>query len=302
VLSRRSLLTGAAIVAGGGAAAVFGVAEGALPGRHRLRRALGLDGPDGVVPDNVAGPVVSGSFVSQRRGGATVGWSVAYPPGADADDPLPVVVALHGLGMTHESVMGAYLGVPHFLAAAVADGTPPFAVAAADGGTGYWHPHDGDDAGAMVTDELLPLLAARGLRVDRLGLIGWSMGGYGVLRLAGQLGSGGVAAVAAVSPALWVHAGDASSSGFDSAAEYEQYSVMHDQRDLAGIPLRVDIGDDDPFLGAVETYLAGFPAGAGVTSTVERGGHDPGYWTRMLPLELAFLGRALAGGEVGSQA
>ena len=244
---------------------------------------------------------MSGSFVSQHRAGATVGWSVAYPPGADGTESLPLVVALHGLGMTHDSVMGAELGVPHFLAAAVGAGVPPFAIAAADGGNGYWHSHDGDDAGEMVTSELIPLLGGRGLRTDRLGLIGWSMGGYGVLRLGGVLGAQRVAAISAVSPALWVDADDASRSGFDNAAEYEQFSVMQRPADLAGIPLRIDIGDDDPFYDATKTYVAGFPDDAELVTTFEHGAHDAAYWTRMLPAELTFLGEHLAGSEVGSE-
>ena len=64
----------------------------------------------------------------------------------------------------------------------------------------------------MVVDELLPLLAGRGVAAgpeDRIGLLGWSMGGYGVLHLGGLLGAERVAAVCAVSPALWTDPDDA---------------------------------------------------------------------------------------------
>jgi hypothetical protein len=37
--------------------------------------------------------------------------------------------------------------------------------------------------------------------------------------------------------------------------------------------------------------VAGFPDDADVTSTFEPGGHTPGYWRRMLPAQLDFLGR-----------
>jgi hypothetical protein len=58
----------------------------------------------------------------------------------------------------------------------------PFVIAAADGGRGYWHPHDGDDAGAMVLDEFLPLFQEQGREwTSRVGWLGWSMGGYGAL-------------------------------------------------------------------------------------------------------------------------
>jgi enterochelin esterase-like enzyme len=193
------------------------------------------------------------------------------------------------------------MGLHHYLAAAVAAGVAPFAIAAADGGTSYWHPRpDGEDAGAMVVDELLPLLADEGLRAapdDRIGLIGWSMGGYGALRLAGVLGPNRVAGVVASSPAIWSDAGDASRSGFADEAEYERFTVVGHQQDLAGIAVRVDCGTGDPFYRDVQDYVAGFADGAHgaeVTSTFEPGAHDPAYWRRMLPDQLAFLGAALA--------
>jgi hypothetical protein len=33
--------------------------------------------------------------------------------------------------------------------------------------------------------------------------------------------------------------------------------------------------------------------GADATVDIERGGHTPGYWRRMLPAQLAFLGKYL---------
>ncbi len=149
----------------------------------------------------------------------------------------------------------------------------------------------------MITDELLPLLRHRGVRTDRIGLIGWSMGGYGALRLAGLLGRRRVDAVVASSPAIWSNPGDASDAGFDDAAEYERYSVIGHQDDLAGIAVRVDCGTGDPFYRDVQDYVDGFPDDADVTSTFEPGAHDPAYWRRMLPDQLAFLGE-----RVGSSA
>jgi S-formylglutathione hydrolase FrmB len=204
------------------------------------------------------------------------------------------VVALHWLGADHATLTGPQLGLDRYLAAHVAGGGPPFAIAAADGGHGYWHPHDGDDAGAMVTDELLPLLQQRGHDTTSIGLIGWSMGGYGALRLAGLRGADATAAVVACSPALWSDAGDASSTGFSNVAEYADYSVFRDQEQLAGVPLRVDVGTGDPFYRDVQDYVAGFADDADVTSTFEAGGHTPGYWRRMLPAQLEFLGSRLS--------
>lgn len=288
---RAALLAGGAGVAA--AAAVSATEAGALPGRTWLHRWLGMLGPSGSLPHIRPGRLIEGSFLSRHRNGARTGWSVALPPGREPAG-LPVVVALHGLDQDHSSVNGPHLGIPQFLAAAVADGVPPFAVAAVDGGTSYWHPHEGEDCGAMVLDEFLPLLAHQGLRTRRIGLLGWSMGGYGALRLAGILGRRRVTGVAVASPALWPDGSAGSPSGFDSAEEYATYSVMHDQSRLAGIPVRIDIGRDDPFLAATETYAAGFPDRADARLHVEPGAHEAAYWRRMVPAQLHFLGSTLA--------
>jgi S-formylglutathione hydrolase FrmB len=225
------------------------------------------------------------SFTSRARGGVPTTWSLLRP--AHAVDDLPVVIALHGLHQDH--------GYPQAIGAgsALAAAGTPFALVAPDGGTSYWHPHDGEDAGAMVLDELLPRLSQHGLLTERIGLIGWSMGGYGVLRLAGMLGPARVAGVVAVSPALWTDPASASRSGFDGADEYRRYTVMGDQAKLDEIAVRVDCGRTDPFAEAVRTDRQGFartPAGG-----FSFGNHDRGYWRRVLPAELAFLGGTLAG-------
>jgi enterochelin esterase-like enzyme len=240
-----------------------------------------MTGPAGHIPDVTPGAVVSGSFRSEHRLGAETGWSVIYPRAQP--EPLPVLVALHGLHSSHRTWVDD-LGVDRFLAAAVKGGVPPFAIAAVDGGTTYWHPRpDGEDAGAMVVDEFLPLLARRGLRTERLGFHGYSMGGYGALRLAGLRGAAATSAVVASSPALWSDADTASRSGFADAEEYDAFAVFHDQERLTGIPVRVDVGTGDPFYRDVEDYVAGFPDGSSVTSTFQPGGHTTGYWRRLLP-------------------
>jgi enterochelin esterase-like enzyme len=272
-----------------------GVFEGTLPGRPRVQELLGLNGDDGFVPDVEAGPVEEGSFVSSARGGVETGWALLRPPGVAG--PLPLVVALHQLGADHATLTSARMALDRFLAAAVADGVPPFAIASADGGRTYWHPRpSGEDAGSMITEELLPMLGERtDLDLGRIGFLGWSMGGYGSLRLGGQLGRDRVAAVAAVSPALWTDPDDASKDGFEDSAEYEQFTVFGRQEDLDGIAVRVDCGTGDPFYRSVEAYVDGFPDDADLTNSFEPGGHDAGYWRRMLPAELAFLGEHVAG-------
>ena len=77
----------------------------------------------------------------------------------------------------------------------------------------------------MVVREFLPILEQQGLRTDRLAFHGYSMGGYGALRLAplvGRLGQGaGVRAVSVLSAAIWQPGSGYSSSGFSSDGEYD---------------------------------------------------------------------------------
>jgi enterochelin esterase-like enzyme len=294
--SRRAvLLGGAGVVAVGAVGTGAGVYEGVLPGRPQVQALLGLNGEAGKVPDVEPADVEVGSFVSERRGGLATGFTVVTPLGARAG--LPVVVALHGRGSDHRSLVGPKFRIERFLEDHVERGGTPFAIGTVDGGQSYWHERpEGEDAGAMVVEEFLPMLAERGFRAgpaDRIGLLGWSMGGYGALRLGGLLGPTRVAAVCAVSPAMWSDPRDASRSGFADAEEYEKFTVQGRQEDLDGIPVRVDCGTGDQFYRAVEDYVEGFPDDAGVISTFEAGAHDPDYWRRMMPAELDFLGRHL---------
>ena len=272
-----------------GAVGAVGVEEGVLPGRSRLHRLLGLDGPSGQIPDVSPGLALTGSFDSPARLGARTGWSILYP-GSEAER-LPVMVSLHGLGGDHTTAVDK-LGMDRFLVAAAGAGVSRFAVATVDGGTTYWHPRPtGEDAGAMVVDEFLPLLSAHGLDTRRIAFQGWSMGGYGALRLAGLLGAPRVRAVAALSAALWTDPASASPAGFADSAEYEKFSVMGRQRDLEHIAVRLDCGTDDPFYSADRAYVAAFSPP--ITHTFGPGGHNAAYWTRVLPAQLRFVGRSL---------
>jgi enterochelin esterase-like enzyme len=241
--------------------------------------------------DDVEGTLVSGSFVSRRRKGASTGWSIIYPPKHDRRR-LPVLVALHGRTGHHSDAYRS-LHLDKFLAQTVADGGAPFAIASVDGGDhDYWHPRaSGVDPAGMVIDEFLPLLDRQGLDVRRVGFMGWSMGGYGALYLAGRLGRARTAVAIAESPAIWHHAYQVVEGSFDSAEDWAAHSIWRTGL-LAGIPMRIDCGSSDGFAPVTRDLRAKLhptPAGG-----IEPGGHDSGYWRTQAPAQLRFAAQHLS--------
>jgi S-formylglutathione hydrolase FrmB len=233
--------------------------------------------------------MVTGSFVSAARGGISTNWAIARPPGQTK--PLRPVIALHGKGSDASSVMAG--GVEQGLAQAVNAGLPPFAVVAVDGGGSYWHKRaSGEDSGAMVLNELIPMLDTQSLDTSRVAFLGWSMGAYGALLIGGRLGPGRTAAICAVSPALWTSAGAAAPGAFDGADDFAANSVWG-MPALGSIPIRVDCGDSDPFYDATKQFIAQLPnPPAGGFSP---GGHNGGFWSSQLPAELTWMAPLLTG-------
>ena len=243
-----------------------------------------------ISPTATAAPTyLDGSFVSAARGGVPTNWAIARPPGQTA--ALRPIIALHGKGSDAATVMAG--GVEQGLAQAVAMGLPPVAVVAVDGGGGYWHKRaSGEDSGAMVLNELIPMLAEQNLDTSRVGFLGWSMGGYGALLLGSRLGAARTAAICAVSPALWTSSGAAAPGAFDGADDYAANSVWGLPA-LNSIPIRIDCGNSDPFYSATQQFIAQLanpPAGG-----FSPGGHDAAFWSSQLPAEVTWMAPLLAG-------
>jgi S-formylglutathione hydrolase FrmB len=279
-ISRRAVLFGSLAAVGIGCVAVE------APG---VNSAIGLGRAEAGLPAGPAGKKVSGRFVSAKRLGRSCGYTIAYPTGVA--ERLPVVVVLHARGADHRSAY-RQLGLDRMLTA----GGHRFAVASVDGGDTYWHRRaGGEDAGAMVTEEFLPILQAHGLDTGRLAFLGWSMGGYGALWLSGVLGAGRVAATAALSPALWHRPGQTAPGAFDDPADFAAHDVFGHATALTGIPVRIDCGADDGFCPASRDYLRLLrselrPAPSGGFGP---GGHTVPYWRATLPGQLDFLAAQL---------
>jgi S-formylglutathione hydrolase FrmB len=141
---------------------------------------------------------------------------------------------------------------------------------------------------------VLPRLAHRGFSTARIGITGWSMGGYGALLLAERLGPRRVAAVATSSAAIFASyaAAQAANPGaFDSAANFAASDLQNGLATLRQLPVLLDCGSDDPFAAQDQQLRRqlGQPAGA-----ISPGCHDMAFWRRSLPAQLAFLGTRLS--------
>jgi S-formylglutathione hydrolase FrmB len=302
MVSRRSvLLSGAVAVLGAGVAAVE---YGLLPGRVAFGRVLGRCDVDAPLPSVATGPLLENEFTSKYRQ-RLVRWMLALPPGPSGNGSalgqrspgLPVALVLHGRGSNARAAFDD-LGLHRYLAAHVATGGFPFALASVDGGASYWHPRaNGDDALGMIVNELLPRLRDHGLNTDRIAVMGWSMGGYGALLLARQSARGAldgstVVAAAASSPALFPSTADAAPGAFDGSQDFAAWGDLLAQPGVSPTTtLFVACGDSDAFTSATRRYRrAVHPVPAG---EISRGCHDVSYWRSQAPAQLAIIGQAL---------
>lgn len=189
---------------------------------------------------------------------------------------LPLCLVLHGRGGSARGMVE--LGLPALL------GSAAFAAVAVDCGDGYFTAHPDDDALRMLLDEV-PGWTGRAPDA----VLGISMGGFGSLRLARARRD--LRAVALLSPALFLDWPDARARGvFADEAEWRSDEPLRHLADVAGTPVGLWIGTDDPFVAAARRLVAdGHPDPA----VIAPGGHDDAFWRGVLPDALAFVGQHL---------
>lgn len=234
-------------------------------------------GPDQPAAVNFDDGTLSSRFWPDKE----VRWRLARPERQDTSSvPQPLVVALHGHGGDAD---WPFAGV-HIERHVASSG---LALASVDGGDFYWHARrSGIDTGRMVVEELLPLLGAKGLAIDRIGLFGWSMGGYGALLIATRLGPRRVAGVVAASAALWRSPGESAAGAFDDREDFVRNDVFAARGKLRGIPVRLDCGRDDPFIEANRAFARELP---GAVVTFDAGAHTEEYWTAHAGAQMSWL-------------
>ena len=228
-----------------------------------------------------------GSISSKFWPGQEVRWRLARPERRGAGSAAqPLVIALHGYGGDADWPF-ANAHIERHVA------TTGLAVATVDGGNFYWHARKaGVDPSRLVIEELLPMMGGKGLAIDRVGLIGWSMGGYGALLMATRLGRGRVAGVAAASAALWQSPADSAAGAFDGRDDFVRNDVFTAQArgKLRAIQVRLDCGRDDPFIVANRALARELPDAA---TTFDNGSHTEEYWTAHAGAQMAWLSKRL---------
>lgn len=224
-----------------------------------------------------------GSLRSSHWPGREVRWRLAMPEHTAA--PPPTVIVLHGRDGNAAAAFDDKRVQDHVARTGLA-------VASIDGGNHWWHPRrSGIDTQAMVREDLLPLVQGTTGYAGPLALLGWSMGGYGSLLLASELGPGQVGAVVAESAALWRSRPVEPPDAFDDDADFQRHDVFRRTRTLADMPVRLDCGDRDYFVEANQAFAHALPSAA---LTVDAGEHNWDYWRSHAGPQMDWIARRLA--------
>lgn len=272
-ISRREWLVGAGVLSAIGLVVVADTSP--------VRRVLGWTGEDGVVPDIPPYDVAVSRVHSASRGRDVD--LVRIAPLLHDQAELPVCVVLHDREGSARSMVE--LGLPHFLAAYQDEWGSPFMVVAVDGGDEHWT----GPSMTMLVEELPKWLDDLGLRRPRAAL-GISTGGFGALALAVEHP---LDVIAVLSPTLFGSWEDAQEAGgFPDEKAWQDYEPLrHVDAIDSATEMSVWCGEEDRFHDtAVE-----FAGKANAVVDVDHGLHDTGYWRRVLPDAIFFIGDRLHG-------
>ncbi|HEX6699530.1 MAG TPA: alpha/beta hydrolase-fold protein [Gaiellaceae bacterium] len=229
------------------------------------------------------GAHVDGFTLTSRLVGRDLHEIAIRPAGAGPGRPL--LVLLHGRG----SSPSAFLGQGLFGALKALGPRAPEVLLADGDDASYWHDRREGAWGSSLVREAIPAAVAR-LPADRrrVAIGGESMGGFGALDLA-RLHPRRFCAVGGHSAALWRTGGETPGGAFDDAADFARHDVMGSPFRYRG-PLWIDVGADDPFRSADESFARAH----GAILHVWPGGHEGSYWRAHMLEYLRFYARALA--------
>lgn len=186
-------------------------------------------------------------------------------------------------------------GQPAFLQPYAAQlGIDGLAIVTIGGGESYWHPRSsGEDRLAMLLDEAIPWARREYNVASSMGIIGWSMGGYGAINAAEQ-SPGTFDRVCGVSPALWQNASEQHSAvpdAFDDAASFERFNPFRHAALLRGAGVRISCGSHDPFYPNAVAFARTLERDHVPVQTdfFEHGCHDTASWQKTIGADLAFV-------------
>lgn len=279
--SRRQLVLGGAALAGLGACSPSSNTSSSSTGST-----AGTSTPAGNEGGSIEGTFLTPTSMSAQAkplksthlgGGRDTKWRIELPSAAT---PKSLVIMLHGAGHTADRAFEEMDLSPHVEKLGIA-------IAAVDGGSTWWHWRDGVDGLSMVTKDLVPaaLAAAKLPDSTRIGLTGYSMGGYGALLVASELGQQRVRGIIAHAPALFLNARE-SPHAFDGQSEFDEFSVWDRVDRLKDIPMWIDCGTEDPFIDNDRRFAAMVPK---AKTTFEAGDHDTSVWRPHLAAQFEWL-------------